>query len=134
MLTLLIFLLLLLVKLLKKGLEEERTGGLVEVVEEDVQRTLKRESEGRVGEEDSAFTVYDKVDLLSPLGHAPYLLPHQKSCNFSSVKCINPIHSPAIPRNCYYRGGEPGTRDSGTVSADSLSSLLSDSHHQESVL
>ena len=105
-------------------------------------------------DDSSAYTVYDKVDLLGP-GSA-LLSPgstdgeDRGGYGYPGDRDHIPPGPPGPPPNCRgHRGGTPGghredhrghrdsgavSRDSGAVSVDSLSSLLSDLHHQESVL
>ena len=86
--------------------------------------------------EDSAYTVYDKVDLLSPGGESGEQGSYQYlgAGEGGSLLPPPPPCLGSLQRGRRREQREEGVRDSGTVSVDSLSSLLSDLRHQESVL
>ena len=104
-------------------------------------------------EDSSAYTVYDKVDLLGP-GSAllsPGSMEGEERGVFGcpGARGHLPPGPPGPPPNCRGHRGPPGghreehrghrdsgvvSRDSGAISVDSLSSLLSEVHQQESVL
>ena len=120
--TLLLLLLLLVVRVRVRSASSSEEGGPVEV------RPVVR------GADEVAYTVYDKVDLLSP---ATEVGDQQESYDEYLVQGASRQRLPPPPpcRGLRGRGeGDGGNQVGGNSSVDSLSSLLSHLHHQESVL
>ena len=123
LLTLLLLLLLLVVRVRVRSASSSEENSPVEV------RPVVRKTEDEV-----AYTVYDKVDLLSP---ATEVGDQQEGYEEYLVQGASRQRLPPPPpcRGLRGRGeGDGGNQVGGNSSVDSLSSLLSHLHHQESVL
>ena len=126
LLTLLLLLLLLVVRVRVRSASSGEESGPVEV------RPVVR------GTDEVAYTVYDKVDLLSPATEVGEGESYEYLAGPSSCQRLPP---PPPCRGLHGRsgGGDGGGAPpvvvvGGNSSVDSLSSLLSHLHHQESVL
>ena len=121
LLTLLLLLLLLVVRVRVRSASSSEESGPVEV------RPVVR------GTDEVAYTVYDKVDLLSPateVGEESYEYLAGPSCQ----RLPPPPPCRGLRGRSEADGGVGGPPVGGNSSVDSLSSLLSHLHHQESVL
>ena len=128
LLTLLLLLLLLVVRVRVRSASSSEENGLNVEVRPVVRGTK---------EEEVAYTVYDKVDLLSPaseVGEERYdeYLTSTPSCQ--RLPPPPPCRGRSEGDGGGHHGHPPPVVVGGNSSVDSLSSLLSHLHHQESVL